>query len=118
MAKTKKQKYYAIKEGFGVKNIILENWTETEKLVKGYPSVYKSFFTREEAEKYLDNVDVNKVQDQMKKGIEHKKKLKSTTKLIQVRIPIELANRFSKECSRLDHTEESMLIDLIKEFVL
>ena len=48
MSKKKKQKYYAIKEGKGVKNKIVRTWTECKKLVLGYPSIYKSFYTEED----------------------------------------------------------------------
>ena len=44
----KKQKYYAIKEGKGVKNKIVRTWTECKELVLGYPSIYKSFYTEED----------------------------------------------------------------------
>ena len=45
MSKKKKQKYYAIKEGKGVKNKIVRTWSECKELVLGYPSIYKSFYT-------------------------------------------------------------------------
>ena len=48
MSKKKKQKYYAIKEGKGVKNKIVRTWTECKELVLGYPSIYKSFYTEED----------------------------------------------------------------------
>ena len=38
MSKKKKQKYYAIKEGKGVKNKIVRTWSECKELVLGYPS--------------------------------------------------------------------------------
>lgn len=47
MSKNKRKKYYAIKEGKGVKNIIVRSWDECVKLVLGYNSVYKSFLTEE-----------------------------------------------------------------------
>ena len=48
-----KQKYYAIKVGNNVENLIINNWEECEKLVIGVPAIYKSFDTRKEAKKYL-----------------------------------------------------------------
>lgn len=44
-----KQKYYAIKIGKGVKDRIVRSWIECEALVKGYPAIYKSFKTEDEA---------------------------------------------------------------------
>ena len=48
ISKNKKQKYYAIKEGKGVKNKIVRTWSECKELVLGYPSIYKSFYTEED----------------------------------------------------------------------
>ena len=42
MSKKKKQKYYAIKEGKGVKNKIVRTWSECKELLLGYPSIYLS----------------------------------------------------------------------------
>lgn len=53
MSKKKKQKYYAIKEGKGVKNKIVRTWSECKELLLGYPSIYKTFYTEEEAIKFL-----------------------------------------------------------------
>ncbi|WP_425306079.1 viroplasmin family protein [Clostridium neonatale] len=42
-------KYYAIKKGNGVTNKIVETWEECKVLVLGYPAIYKSFKTKDEA---------------------------------------------------------------------
>lgn len=44
--------YYAIREGAGVKGVIVESWEECKWLVYNYPAVYKRFNTREQAEAY------------------------------------------------------------------
>lgn len=75
-----KKKYYAIKEDKGVKNKIIENWTECKELVQGYPSVYKSFSTKEEAENFLQTVNVKKAKQQVKNGIEYNKARKKVLK--------------------------------------
>lgn len=54
--KVKLKKYYAIKKGKGVQDLIVESWDVCSKLVLGYDSTYKSFLTREEAELFLKNV--------------------------------------------------------------
>lgn len=74
MAKKAQKKYYAIKEGKGVKDKIVNTWGECQKLVLGYNAVYKSFKTKDEAMEYLGNVNVVKVKEQTKKGIEFTKK--------------------------------------------
>ena len=42
MSKKKKQKYYAIKEGKGVKNKIVRTWSECKELLLGYPIINQS----------------------------------------------------------------------------
>ena len=74
--KKKKTKYYAIKEGKGVKDLIVNTWEECSKLVLGYNSVYKSFLTKEEAERYLKGVNVAKMKEKAIKGMEAKKRQK------------------------------------------
>lgn len=54
--KIKPKKYYAIKKGKGVQDLIVESWDVCSKLVLGYDSTYKSFLTREEAELFLKNI--------------------------------------------------------------
>ena len=49
--KKAKSKFYAIKDGIGVKDIIVTSWDECSKRVLGYNAVYKSFRTEEEAKK-------------------------------------------------------------------
>lgn len=46
-------KYYAIAKGNGVLNKIVTSWEECKWLTQGNASVFKSFKTLEEAEKYL-----------------------------------------------------------------
>ena len=46
MSKKKKQKYYAIKVGKGVKDKIVRTWSECKELVLGYPSIYISLLVQ------------------------------------------------------------------------
>lgn len=62
MTKNKSKKWYAIKEGNGVKNKIFTSWGGCEKLVKAYPVVYKGFKTEEETKEYLSNIKDNQVE--------------------------------------------------------
>lgn len=117
MSKKVKVKYYAIKEGKGIKNKIVRTWEECSKLVLGYNSVYKSFKTEEDALKYLNSVDVKKVKEQTKKGMEHKKKIKETTRLIQARIPKELYNNFIDKCVRMDMDKDIIIKKMIEEWL-
>lgn len=45
--------YYAIREGAGVRSVIVESWEECKWLVYNYPVVYKRFKSRGQAESYL-----------------------------------------------------------------
>jgi viroplasmin and RNaseH domain-containing protein len=115
IAKSKsKNKYYAIKEGKGVKDKIVNTWTECQKLVLGYPAVYKSFRTKDEAMEYLGTVNVK---EQIVKGMESKKKLKATTKVLTVRLDKDLLERFDSKCENIGLTKEIILKGMIEEWL-
>lgn len=115
--KSKRKKYYAIKEGNGVENIIVRSWSQCSKLVLGYKAVYKSFLTEEEALKYLDTVDVEKVKEQTKKGIELKKIRKETTRAFTIRLDKKLYDDFIAKCDAFEMSKEKMIEEMIKEWV-
>lgn len=110
----KVSKFYAIKVGKGTENKIVTTWKECEALVNGYPSVYKSFKTKEEAEIYLKEVVVAKVIKQT----EYKRKVKATTMLTpQIKIKSELVERFNKKCEEIGLSDRTILESLIKEWL-
>ena len=116
MAKAKKQKYYAIKKAREITDTVLGlSWEQIKPLVQGCNSVYKSFYTVEEAEHYLKTIDADKVIEQAHKGMEKKKKLKATTKLIQTRIPKDTYAEFLCKCEEMGFTTDTVI--LIKERV-
>jgi viroplasmin and RNaseH domain-containing protein len=118
MAKKVKQKYYAIKEGKGVKDKIVTTWSECQKLVLGYPAVYKSFITKDEAMDYLGTINVAKVKAQTKKGMEFTNKQKSTTKVLSVRLDKELVVDFNKKCDEIGLSKEIILKGMLEEWLL
>lgn len=64
------KKYYAIKKIEEKEvNMLLENWSECEKFIKGKKSEYKSFKSKEEAIQYLNKKRFNNEYTGMKKGI-------------------------------------------------
>lgn len=115
--KKAKVKFYAIKEGIGVKDIIVTSWTECSKLVLGYNAVYKSFLTEEEAKNYLKNVDVAKVKEQAKKGMEERKIKKETTRAFTIRLPKKIYNDFEEKCSSMNLDKVKAICLLIDEWV-
>lgn len=118
MAKSRKN-YYAIKKGKGVENKIVTSWEECEKLVKGCPALYKGFKTKDEALKYLETVNVEVAVEKVKKGMEHTKKVKATTKTIPaMRFDKELVEQFNKKCKEMDITDKQAIESLLKEWVL
>jgi len=117
MSKKNKEKYYAIKEGKGVKNLIVNNWEECSKLVLSYNSVYKSFNTRSEAEEYLNTVNALKIKEKAAKAMEAKKLKKATTHLLKVRISKEIYEKFLKKCDEMELTEEKAVEGMIKEWI-
>lgn len=116
-SKTKKNKYYAIKEGKGVKNIIVRSWDECSVLVLGYNAVYKSFPTEEEALDYLNKVDIQKVKEQTKKGIEYKKIKKKTTRSFSIRLDKKLYDDFISKCDEIGLSKEKIIESMIKEWI-
>lgn len=116
--KRKVKKYYAIKEGKGVTNQIVNTWDECKELVLGYPSVYKSFITLEEANRYLQNVNAEKVKGQAKYGIEKRKKLKESTRLIQLRLNKDLYGKLKDKCKGFQWEVNEALIKLIEEWII
>lgn len=115
--KKAKIKFYAIKEGIGVKDIIVTSWDECSKLVLGYNSVYKSFLTEEEAKKYLGNVDTKKVKEQAKNGIEERKIKKETTRSFSIRLPKTTYEEFEDKCSSMNLDKDKAILMLIDEWI-
>lgn len=119
----KQQKYYAIKTGKGVKDKIVTTWSECEQLVKGYPSVYKSFKTEEEAKLYLGSIkDVDKKLEENNKAMEYNKAKKKGTVCVAnvfkgVRIDKVIAEEFEAKCTDLNISKEKILNELIREWV-
>ena len=97
--KCREKKYYAIKEGKGVENIIVRTWVECKELVHGYNAVYKSFANLEDANRYLEEVNITKVKEQAIHQIQKKKVIKQTTKHIAgFRISNEMYEELEKRC--------------------
>lgn len=118
-----KQKYYAIKTGKGVKDKIVTSWSECKELVLGYPSIYKSFKTEEEALEYLGAIkDVKRKLEENNKAMEYNKiKKKGTVSVANflkgVRIDKTIAEEFESKCNDLNISKEKILNELIKEWV-
>lgn len=131
-----KKKFYAIKRGKkGTKNVILESWNECSKLVLGFNSEYKGFKTREEAEEYLgisinssDSID-NGIQEEIsidnseevkKLAKQNKKKTKSSRnkETLVVELPNDLYNTFSNKCAKLNMTENTVIKNMIMEWII
>lgn len=119
----KQQKYYAIKVGKGVKDKIVTSWSECEALVKGYPAIYKSFKSEDDAKEYLRAIkDVKKKLEENTKAKEHNKAKKKGTVSVAnllkgVRIDKEVAEEFEAKCNDLNISKEKILNELIKEWV-
>ena len=95
MSKKKKNKYYAIKRGRDVNNKIVRTCDECSKIVLGYHSEYKSFTTLKEAEEYL--------------GIKEE--------MFSIEIDKDLYEQFKVKCRRLDMREDSVIKNMILEWL-
>lgn len=115
--KKAKIKFYAIKDGIGVKDIIVTSWEECSKLVLGYNAVYKSFRTEEEAKKYLGSVDVEQVKEKAKRGMEERKIKKETTRSINIRLPKEMYKDFEEKCNNMNLDKDKAIFMLIDEWL-
>ena len=107
-----KKKYYAIKKGNNVSNLIVETWEECKKYVEGVPAQHKSFKTKEEAEMYLKGIEQVKVKNAPKK---RKTKIKKGTITVHSAIPKDLYEKFLNRCTDLGADEKRIFSNLIIE---
>lgn len=122
--KPKAQKYYAIKIGRNTQNTIVRTWSECKEIVNGYPSIYKSFKTEQEAKEYLLSIkDTKKKLEDNKKAIEYNRNKKRTTTPISnvfkgLRIENELLKAFEDKCTEMEVDKNEIIIELIKEWIV
>ena len=119
-AKVKVPKWYAIKDGKNVKNIIVTSWDECKVLVLGRNSIYKSFLSEEEAKRYLNKIDdrdVQRIKDRRAKIIVKSKERKSTTKPLNgLRIPSELYEIIEAKAERNNVDIEKLIVEALQVF--
>lgn len=119
MAKKKtKTKFYAIRKGNGVKNIIVNTWVECSKLVLGYNAEYKSFKTEEEAENYLlGNLEI-KAKNKSGSDTKNKEEPKvSNRKPIKIYLDDDILVKFNEKCSELNIGKNKAIEMLIDEWI-
>lgn len=135
MGKKNKKKYYAIKKGKGVTNIIVTDWKVCSELVLGYNASYKSFLTEDEAKNYLGNEDNNlfKEQTTMNLSTTNKEKLiiskvkeksqkiekvkREYTKKISVNIPKNVYFDFQNKCIEMELDKDKIIKNMILEWL-
>ncbi|MDU2702376.1 MAG: RNase H1/viroplasmin domain-containing protein [Veillonella sp.] len=121
-----KKRFYAIKKGKNnTRNKIVETWSECSDLVLGYPAEYKGFATKEEAELYLglkikvtSNDEINRSSTIKKMKIKKRKSRNKNSAILDVEISKDLYNDFSDRCSSLEISENDIIVNLIKEWLL
>lgn len=119
---TKKKKYYAIKEG-RKSNLIVDTWKECEELTKGYASKFKSFITKEDAEKYLQGKTIKSTENQIVLSKEDtiKQKIifkpKKGNKQVSATLNNETYTKFINKCKKFEIEEDKIIINLIKEWI-
>lgn len=67
---------------------------------------------------YLSKVDVSKVREQAKFVMKKDRKLKATTRLLQVRIPIDLYAGLEKKCNEYGWELDKAISNLVKEWII
>lgn len=126
MSKSKKN-FYAIKKGKNnIKNKIVSSWKECEKLVSGVSSAqYKGFKELEEAEIYLGLRKKEPTNDEIiltpkidNEKVKKKKTKNRNSEVLEIEIPKDLYNIFSDKCNKLGYSENEIIKDMIKEWLL
>lgn len=120
-------KYYAIKEGKGVTDKIVDTWEECKKFVHGYPAVYKSFYSMDEAVEYLrqfkNKAAVEKAKKKAIEGIKISREKKAEQKvkpkdtIIKVKISADISEAFYDKCQNLQMSPEKLIENLIREYI-
>lgn len=115
--KAKKEKWYAVKIGNNnIQNMIYKTWEECKKATEGYNSVFKSFETKEEAEKYLEMVDVEKVLEQKAYVLEMKNK-KKPSKNINLKLSDEMYQELLKKSKESKIDIENLIKFAISNYI-
>lgn len=115
--KSKKEKWYAVKIGKNnIQDMIYKTWEECKEATDGYDSVFKSFDTKEDAEKYLDTVDVEKVLKQKAYAIERKNKEK-LSKDINIKLNQDMYQELLKKSQESKVDIENLIKIAISEYI-
>ena len=107
-------------EKYVVKNKIVRTWSECKELLLGYPSIYKTFYTEEEAIKFLGGIndkDIPAIKEKIKVNIQSSKRRRSSTKAINFRVPNEVYNEFIKKVDETGLDRDKILLEMIKEWI-
>jgi viroplasmin and RNaseH domain-containing protein len=124
-----KNKFYAIKKGNGVENKIVLSWEECKSLVDGYPSIFKSFKSEDDALKYLG---IEKSKSKKKPNKKNKSKANTNfesgiinlqvqnkshkNKNFKVQISDELYNDFISKCMEKHLSKDMILAFIINQW--
>lgn len=100
-------RFYAIKVGKGVNDIIVKSWKECQEYVIGFPSIYKSFSTQQAAKKYLKNMDDIEVTRKLE--ISKIYKIKRIKKKIQEKYSFTVPDYILEEIISTNSTYEGIL---------
>lgn len=115
--KAKKEKWYAVKIGNNnIQDMIYKTWEECKKATEGYNSVFKSFETKEEAKKYLETVNVEKVLEQKAYVLEMKNKDKSS-KNINIKLSDEMYQELLKKSKESKIDIENLIKFAISNYI-
>lgn len=132
LKKPKPKKWYAVKKAGDITDTIYETWDECKKVVEGHNSIFKSFFSKEEAIYYLDSVNLEeelakkdfalKMKNNIRYDIKHEIKnteriskynaLKDTNTL-EISLSNEMKDALLKKCK-----ETGLTIDMVVKYAL
>ena len=112
MGKSRK-KFYAIHLIKEKKDIIVEDWTEAQKIMKGNKNLFHGFATKEEAQSWLDGITP---QDEAKHiaNVDRAKKKIANCKKYSIQLPLDVAEVLDGLCSKWNKNASAILEDLIR----
>lgn len=115
--KAQKEKWYAVKIGNNnIQDMIYKTWEECKKATEGYNSVFKSFETKEDAEKYLETVDIEKVLERKAYVLEMKNKDK-LSKNINIKLSDEMYQDLLKKSKESKIDIENLIKFAISKYI-
>ena len=119
MSKRVAKKYYAIHYVGVNENIIVDNWTECQKLTKGRDNMMHGFETKDEAENWLRGITPAKENAHKERVLKAKEIKNAKNARVEYRFYLDskLSEDFQMQLKKLNVSLDRVLDGLIREYV-